>query len=158
MTVRLAVLMALLVCGALAAPADNAPNLTGTWALDAGKSHWGKHERPSSIVLKITHQEPAFKYSGQVIKAGEDPGREFSFDGAIDGKSYPAKGPGGDGTMAFKRVDGRTIESLFTSKDGTLVERSRITVSADGKRLTRDVHVKTPNAAEESWTEVYDRR
>src|SRR5947209_6922104 len=134
-----------------------APNLSGTWVLNSKSSHWGKHAPPTSVTLNITHQEPAFKYTGEVIKPGEDPAREFSFDGAIDGKSYPAKGPGGDGNMVLKRVDARTVDSIYTSNDGTLVEHARTAISSDGKHLTRDVRVKTP-AGGEAWTEIYDRK
>jgi hypothetical protein len=136
---------------------DSPANLSGTWVLDANQSKWGNHGRPTSIVINIAHQEPTLKYTGQEIKPGEDEAREFSFDGAIDGKSYPVRGPGEEGSMYYKRVNGHTIDSVFTSKDGTVVEHARTTISNDGKRLTRDVKVNSP-AHTESWTEVYVRR
>lgn len=157
MTYRLGIIAGIFVCGLLAAGDANVSNLGGAWVLNGDTSKWGKRERPTSIVLNIVHQEPSLKYSGEIIKPGEDASREFSFDGAIDGKAYPARGPGSEGTMAFKRVDARTVESLYTSNDKTLVERGRLTVSADGKHLTRQVQVKSPGG-EESWTEVYDRK
>lgn len=157
MTYRLGLIAGIVACGVLAASNVNVSNLGGSWTLNADASKWGKHERPTSIVLNIVHQEPSLKYSGEIIKPGEDPSRDFSFDGAIDGKGYPARGPGGNGTMSFKRVDARTVESLYTSNDKTLVERGRLTLSADGKHLTRQVQVKSPGG-EESWTEVYDRK
>ncbi len=156
MNASLRMLMGLLACGLLVADSVG-PNMGGTWVLNAGASKWGKHARPTSIVIKIDEQGGSFKYSGEVIKPGEEEPREFSFSGALDGKSYPAKGPGGEGTMAFKRIDARTVESLYNSNDKTLQEWSRTTISADGKRLTRELRLKTPTA-KESWTEVYDRR
>jgi hypothetical protein len=42
-----------------------------------------------------------------------------------------ARAPGGDGAMAFRRVDARTVESLYTSNDNTGGTR-QATVSADG--------------------------
>jgi hypothetical protein len=154
---RLGIIAGIAACGMLAAGETNVSNLGGAWVLNGDASKWAKHERPTSIVLNIVHQEPSLKYSGEIIKPGEEASREFSFDGAIDGKAYPARGPGGDGTMAFKRVDARTVESLYSSNDKTLVERGKLTVSADGKHLTRQVQVKSPGG-EESWTEVYDRK
>lgn len=157
MTYRLGLVAGILACGMLAVSGANVSNLGGSWTLDGAASKWGKHERPTSIILNIVHQEPSLKYSGEEIKPGEDPAREFSFEGEINGQAFPAKGPGGNGTMAFKRIDARTVESLYTSNDKTLVERGRLTVSANGKHLTRQVNVKSPGG-EESWTEVYDRK
>ena len=156
MSIRFKVLLCLLASVALFADGA-APNISGTWVLNADHSRWGKHPRPTSVMLAITHQEPAFKYTGEVIKPGEEAAREFSFDGAIDGKSYPAKGSGGDGNIVFKRVDPRTIESLYTSNDGTLIEHARTSISADGKHLTRELRIKT-QTGEETWTEIYDRK
>jgi hypothetical protein len=157
MPARLKALTLAVSCAALLCAADAVSNLSGTWVLDANQSKWGNHQRPTSIVLTITHQEPALKYAGQEIKPSEDQAREFSFDGAVDGKSYPVRGPGDEGSMYYKRVDGRTIDSVFTSADHTLVEHARTTISADGKRLTREVKVNSP-ARTESWTEVYVRK
>jgi hypothetical protein len=57
--------------------------------LNGDASKWGKHERPTTVVLNMVYQEPSRKYSGEIIKPGEDASRAFSFDGAIDGKAYP---------------------------------------------------------------------
>jgi len=138
-----------------AAPAP--ANFSGTWVLDGNQSKWGDHQRPTSIVINIAHQEPTFKYTGEEIKPGEEQAREFSFDGAIDGKSYPVRGPGQEGSMYYKRVDARTVDSVFTSNDRTVVEQARTSISADGKRLTREMKVKEPGRVE-SWTEVYVRK
>ncbi len=156
MSPSLRTVVGFLACGLLLADSAG-PNMSGTWILNAGASKWGKHTRPTSIVIKIEEQGSTFNYSGEVIKPNEEEAREFSFKGALDGKSYPAKGPGGEGTMAFKRIDARTVESLYTSNDKTLREWSRTGISADGKRLTRELRLITPTA-KESWTEVYDRR
>lgn len=157
MSTRTRLLVYAFFCLAVGANNHSAANLSGTWILDANQSKWGNHQRPTSIVITIVHQEPKLKYSGQEIKPGEEQPQEFSFDGAIDGKSYPVRGAGEAGSIYYKRVDDRTIDSVFTSNDHTEVDQARTTVSADGKRLTREVKAKVPGG-EESWTEVYVRR
>ena len=146
-----------LACAGVCAENSSVANLSGTWVLDAKQSKWGNHKPPTSIVISIEHHEPALKYSGQEIKPGEEQPREFSFDGAIDGKSYPVRGPGEEGTMYFKRVNPRTVDSVFTSKDHTETDEARTSLSADGKKMTREVKAKAPGG-KESWTEVYTRR
>jgi hypothetical protein len=134
------------------------PNLSGTWRLNVEKSSWGKHPKPTGGTVVIEHQEPAFKYSGTVeVENGtetSDGARSFSFNGAIDGKEYPVTGRAGSAMMTIRRVNPFTLVSELKSSDGTVLETAKTTISADGKRLTREVKA----AKEISWTEVYDRR
>jgi len=136
-------------------------DLSGTWQLNVQKSNWGKHPKPTSGKVVIEHHEPALKYSGDVaIQNGTEttPGKSsFSFDGAIDGKEYPVTGTAGDRKMTIRRVNPTMMESELKSSDGAVIERARTTVSADGKRLVREVKAPGPGG-EVSWTEVYDRQ
>ena len=157
MPTRLALSGLCLACAAILSAGSPVANLSGTWVLDANQSKWSDHQRPTSVVITIAHQEPTLKYTGEEIKPGEEQAREFSFDGAIDAKSYPVRGPGQEGSMYYKRVDGRTIDSVFTSNDHTVVEQARTSISADGKRLTRELKLREPGRTE-SWTEVYVRK
>jgi len=136
-------------------------DLSGTWQLNVQKSSWGKHTRPTAGTVSVEHHEPALKYSGTVeVQNGTEtsPGKSsFSFDGAIDGKEYLVIGISGTGKMVFQRVNVRTIESKLKSSDGTVLETAKTTISADGKRLTRELK-RTGPAEQVSWTEVYDRQ
>ena len=140
---------------------QQAADLSGTWQLNVQKSNWGKHPKPTSGKVVVEHHEPALKYSGDVaIQNGTEttPGKSsFSFDGAIDGKEYPVTGTAGDGKMTIRRVNPTMMESELKSSDGAVIERARTTVSADGKRLVREVKAPGPGG-EVSWTEVYDRQ
>lgn len=132
------------------------PNISGNWKLNVDKSKWGKRDKPTSIELSIEHNEPAFKYKGAVLNADGSDRREFTFDGAIDGKAYPANGADGDGTITFTRVNKSTIKSTFNSKDGKVTESATTAISSDGKQLTRRMYRKGPTGTF-TWTEVYDR-
>src|SRR2546425_8806189 len=123
-------------------------DLSGTWALNVQQSRWGKHPQPTSGIVVIEHHEPALKYSGTVqVQHGTetaDTNNTFSFNGAIDGKEYPVRGTAGTMRMTIRRVNPTTTLSDLKAGDGTVVERAKTTVSADGKRLTREVRATGP--------------
>lgn len=152
---------ALLLAAAWQLTAAQVPDLSGTWQLNVAKSHWAKHPKPASGMIKIEHHEPELKYSGTVIfptgVTGGEHARTFAFQGAIDGKEYPVTGTLGEGRMEFHRVNPAVVTSRFESNDGGLMQTARTTLSADGRTLVRDIHAKGPQG-DESWTEVYDRR
>ena len=154
-SIAIALSFAMVVTGA------QVPDLSGTWQLNVDKSSWGKHTKPTSGTVVIEHHEPALKYSGAVeVHNGTEttPGKStFSFDGAIDGKEYPVTGLTGAGKMTIRRVNPRTTISELKANDGTLFETAKTTISADGKRLTRELKTTGPGG-EISWTEVYDRQ
>lgn len=142
------------------AAAEQVPDLSGKWRLNVEKSSWGKHPKPTRGSVTIQHHEPSFKYFGlvEIMKDPETPtGTNFSFDGAIDGKPYPIKDAAGAGNMTIRRVNANTTISEWKSKDGSLSETARMTLSADGKHLTREIKAHAPGK-DLSWTEVYDRQ
>jgi hypothetical protein len=136
--------------------AQNA-DLSGTWNLNVEKSRWGSKPKPISVVLVIEHHDPALKYHGTVTQASEHT-RDFSFDGAIDGKPYPVTGASGEGNAILKRVDANTIEQDFTSTDRKRKENARTAISQDRKVLTRTIRETTPEAGSKTWVEIYDRK
>ena len=140
----------------LAVFAAEGPNLSGVWHLDVAKSRWGSVQKPVSEVIEIEHREPALKYDGQIIYTGED-ARKFAFDGAIDGKEYPANPSYGSGKIKLTRVNPYTFDSTFKTDDGKTVETARTVVAPNDKVMTRTVHLKT-TAGVKSWTEVYEKK
>ena len=141
---------------ALAAAAQPVDGFTGTWILNIEKSSWGKINKPASVVLTIAHHEPDLDYSGSVLYTNED-NRTFAFHGAIDGREYAMERSYGEGAITIRRVDGRTIRSHFQTRDGRYSEIAITTLSLNGRRLTRRLHVQGPDH-DRTWTEVYDRQ
>ena len=131
-------------------------NLTGMWKLNVAKSRWGKKQKPNSVAVDIDHREPALKYQGTVVDTHGD-GREFAFEGSIDGKECAFHAPYGEGKIIFKRLDAYTVTSVFKSADGNVVETVTMRLSRDGKVLTYRVRLKDP-AGEMSWTEIYEKQ
>ena len=140
---------------ALGLYAQQPGSLTGSWYLNVDKSEWGSAKKPQSVVLRIEHAEPALRYSGSVTYLNEDV-RDFTFDGAIDGKAYSMTRSYGAGTVVLRRIDAATFESVFRTDDKTYVETVRTTLLRSGRDLTRRVHLETPQGST-SWTEIYER-
>jgi hypothetical protein len=150
-------MLAALLSAAVAAGAAENANLTGTWHLNVAKSRWGSKPKPVSVVLVIDHKDPAFHYRGTVTESGDNT-RDFTFDGAIDGKEYPMVSAAGPGMATLRRVDANTIETDFRSSDGSRTENARTSLSRDGKVLTRTIREKAPEAGSKTWVEIYERR
>lgn len=89
------------------------------------------------MALFIEHQEPILRYRGTVTHVNEDT-RDFTFEGAIDGKPYSLAASGGVGTVVLHRVDANTFESVFRNADGTYMETARTSLSPDGRPNTPD--------------------
>jgi hypothetical protein len=140
---------------ALGVCAGQPANLSGTWHLNIEKSRWGSKVQPLSVTLFIEHQEPILRYRGTVTHVNEDT-RDFTFEGAIDGKPYSMAASGGVGTVVLHRVDANTFESVFRNADGTYMETARTSLSRDGRLLTRQIRLRTPEGTQ-TWTEVYER-
>ncbi len=131
--------------------AATVPNLSGTWKLNAAKSRWGNKPKPTSILLHIRHNEPEISIDGTVADANEHTD-SFQYSGTTDGKERTTPA----GTVSIRRIDPYTFESTWHSSDGRYVERSRTTVSKDGRELTREVDLERPEGRLK-WTEVYDK-
>jgi hypothetical protein len=141
---------------ALGVCAGQTANFSGTWHLNVEKSHWGSKPKPLSVVLIIEHKEFVLQYRGTVTHVDEHT-RDFTFNGAIDGKEYPMDSSIGPGITVLRRVDANAFESAFRNADGTSLETALTSLSRDGKVLTRKILQKTPTGTR-SWTEVYERR
>jgi hypothetical protein len=148
--------LVLLTCASLLSAADIA-NMTGVWKLNIKKSRYDKEAAPLNVQLKIEHADPALKYQGSVQRNQESSPDTFAFEGAIDEKIYPVKESAGRGrTIKFKRTSPRVIESW--SSDADMEEYAVTTLGADGKTLTRRMHVKHKDGRTREWTEVYDKQ
>ncbi|PYV88666.1 MAG: hypothetical protein DMG05_15200 [Acidobacteria bacterium] len=131
-------------------------NTSGTWKLNLEKSDFGKGPKPQSIMVKVVHKEPAFKYSVTGTNAEGQP-MNVEFDGAIDGKPYKETGTQGGTTVTYKRVDDSNIQGTATSSDGSTTETFTLTVSKDGKVVTRKGTVKGPQG-EYTTLQVYEKQ
>ena len=145
----------LLILATLCLGCMQAQDMSGTWKLNAEKSDWRGVQRPLSVVVTVEHREPILKYSGRVQYPNSPP-RGFSFDGALDGKPHPALRSYGPGSSQMTRRGRGVVESDFRSNDGKFREAAQTILSADGKQMTRRLHLDGPSG-QEDWTEVYEK-
>ena len=138
---------ALLLVGPLAA--QSKPDFSGSWKMNKAESK-PDPEGPKELAFTIEHKEPAFKYHA----TGEDSeGAPFeeSGDFKIDGKEYP--GPASFTIAAH--WEGVVLVARIGPSDAP-VQIVSLRLSADGKRLTRDVANK--EGGETIAHQVFDKQ
>jgi len=132
------------------------PNFTGEWKMNASRSDFGQMPPPSSVIKKITHEDPSLK---EVTTWIGDQG-EMTIDAAYttDGKECANKSPMGESKSTLK-WDGDTlvIETKADFQGNTATITSRWTLSEDGKTLTEKDHFSS-SMGEGDMTVVYDKQ
>ena len=114
-------------------------NTSGTWKLNLEKSDFGKEAKPKTVMVKVVHKEPAFKYSVTGTDAEGQP-INVEFDAAIDGKPYKETGSQGGTSVTYKRVDDSNLQG--TAKDGKVVTRKATVKGPQGEYTTLQIYEK----------------
>ena len=113
------------------------PGFTGDWKLNAAKSSFGEFPAPSSLTMKIGHEEPNLKVA--TAMAGDF--GEFSWDAAYttDGKECINKMRDNESKSTVKwDGDSLLIETRASFGGNDMTISDKWTLSADGKTLTID--------------------
>lgn len=145
---RTMIFTVLTTCGfllfAAAVSAQSKPNFSGTWKLNVEKNDHRDGAPLEPYVQKIEHQEPnihiTFLVNGSVTG-------EISF--TTDGKESVNKAPANDEVdsgIDTVTWDGKTLVRTLKAKQKvglSLTERTRMSLSDDGKTLTFQRHYKT---------------
>ncbi len=128
--------LALLLC-AVAAQAK--PNFSGEWKLNASKSDFGMMPAPTSLVQKITHNDPELK----VVRTQVSERGEFTNESVYttDGKECVNKSRFGE-TKSTLKWDGDVlvIESKMDFQGNAVTVTEKWSLSEDGKTLTLNRH------------------
>lgn len=106
----------------------------GTWKLDVAKSKYVNTPAPKSDTATIKPQGDGIKNSVEGV-AGYGSRIAYSYTANYDGKDSAISGvgaPGGEDTIAYKRVNQNTTTST-AKKAGKVIRTSRRVVSKDGK-------------------------
>lgn len=129
------------------------PNM-GTWKLNEAKSKF-----PAGVMKNNT---VVYAAAGKQIKVATDgttaDGKPFQTEwtGNFDGKDYPLAGDPMANTRSYTQINDHTLE-LTNKMDGKVTTTGRITVSADGKTRTLEVH-GTIDGKMFTYTAVYDKQ
>ncbi len=119
------------------------PDFTGEWTLNAARSDFGPMPAPEKMVRKIDHRDPDLRITTILAGQGSERTNESAYktDGSESvnrsGQSETrsvVKWEGSNLAFATKReIQGRSIE-----------QNERWTLSEDGKTLTVDGNLKSP--------------
>lgn len=134
------VCFAVLALACLAGAADEKPNFSGEWEINAAKSDFGPFPAPSKFIRKIDHQEPNLhSVTNQASERGEFT-TELKY--TTDGKecTNTIRGQEVKGTAKW---DGKAlvIESQREMGGGVLKFTEKWNLSEDAKTLTIDSHI-----------------
>jgi len=115
---------------AAAAFAETHPNLSGTWKLNTDKSDTSS-SGVTALVADVTHKDPALSYTVKGTAGGQD--FEESESLTTDGK--PSHDSQGNTVKAH--WEGATLVIEGTDYQGSAVYTAQLTLSDDGKTITR---------------------
>ena len=114
---------------------DVTTETTGTLV---GPAPSGVHATSGSWkITKVQQSEngvtTTYKTSGDQITMSDPPGETYT--AKLDGTDAPVKGTYTFNTVSMKKIDAHTIEET-DKRDGTVIAVVKLTVSADGKKMT----------------------
>ncbi len=148
-----ALIIAAIVClCASIAGAQNKPNFSGAWKMNPQKSKFAGGG-PDNILIKIDHKEPAFAEDWSISTPNGD--RSFQAKYTTDGKETE------------QEVMGRTAKTKATwDGDALVVEwhsegrffKRKISLSADGKTMTKIVSQSTDSGDQKEDTVVFEKQ
>jgi hypothetical protein len=129
-----AVALSLATAGVLLAQSNTA---VGTWKLNVAKSKYVGRQAPKNQTTTITAQGDGVKVSVEGVD-GDGSRIAYSYVTNLDGKDSAISGvgaPGGEDTIAVKRVDANTTTST-AKKAWKVTATTRTVISKDGKVRT----------------------
>jgi len=133
--------------------ADDPSN--GKWKMDPAKSKYDPGPAPKSTNTTIEADENKYKVDAHTVNAD---GSEIhiAFDAKTDGKDYPLTGAPNADMISVKRVDAKTIETIW-KKDGKTVMKTHGVVSSDGKTRTVTFNGTDPQGHKVHNVVVYEK-
>lgn len=165
MLAGLSVVMCALILGALArseAAAQTPDPFVGTWQLNLMKSSFPGPPPVRPHVLSFA-QSPDGSIVGLFFEL-DDLGKRTAVAKIIyryDGKDYQdtdvVQGTQAPNSLAFTRVDGRTVDVVHKLNQGKLMFKERRSVSEDGKTMTFVLNAADASGRTVSVVQVFDR-
>ncbi len=128
---------------ALPGAAQDKPNFSGTWKLNAAKSDYGPIPAPEKLQRTIKHSDPDLNIS--TTQTGQQGESTTELVYTTDGKPVTNKTPRGEVTGNAK-WDGNVlvIASKREMQGAEITTNERWTLSEDGKMLTIVIKINAP--------------
>ena len=134
----------LFLAGTLTLPANEKPDLTGTWVPSA-------ESNKALAKIEIEHKQEEIK----IRELSSDSKAEKEFQCAPTGKECESKGREEDGKVTLW-YNGPTLVEMYQARDGKSVVKTRRKLSEDGSTMTVEVIQIVP-AGSKPETAVYRR-
>lgn len=130
--------------------------MSGRWEINLAKSKYDPGPPPQSSVRVHEVDGDTIKVTLDIVSASGR-ARHVEFVRTLDGKEYPDKDDPHADTVAWQRIDERTIE--FTQKtNGQTTETGRLVLSEDGRELTLTWKGRNDRGDPFHNVAVFDRR
>jgi len=127
----------------------------GTWKLNDAKSKFAPGAPKNNTV--------AYETAGDSIKVTVDginadgSSVHSEWTGQFDSKDYPVTGDPTEDMRSYTKIDDHTLQ-ITIKKDGKVIIKGRIVVSADGKSRTFTSFSTDPNGKKVKSVAVYDKQ
>lgn len=150
----IAFLIALPVASAFA---QQKPDFSGTWKMNAAKTDFGALQGPDSRTDVITHKEPSL--TDDVTADGGQGKQQYTVKYTTDGKEVTNQiGPREVKSTLKWEGSNLVISSKFTYNDAEVNTRATWALSADGKTLTISIHLASSTLGETDQTVIFEKQ
>lgn len=144
-----------LALGSVAGMAADKPNFSGNWKLNAEKSDFGPMPKPAKIDYVLTHKDPELKVKSTAVTQAGEVINEVKI--LTDGTEFTNELHGQQIKGTAKWEGQILVVTQKATMQGTeIVVVTRWTLAEDGKSLTQEVSISTPQG-ELKQTAVLDR-
>jgi len=147
---------ALTVALGLAARAEAADPLEGSWWLNVEKSSFKAAPGPKGQIRTYALSNGVEKMTARGVAADKKP-TLVKYEARYDGKDYDITGSTGGDKISLRRIDALTTEST-QKRDGKPAIVAHRTVSTDGKTLTVVSRGTLPDGQMVDSTLIFERR
>jgi hypothetical protein len=134
-----------------------APNFTGIWKLNPGKSVYGSFPAPSSVTRTILHD--GSQISMTTLQKGQQGETTTTLQYTTDGKPVTNKTATGE-SQSIAHADGSrlVIETSRTVQNAEIKSQETWDLSADGKVLTIQTKLNLPGQGEFVVKQVFEKQ
>jgi hypothetical protein len=129
----------------------------GTWKMNLEKSKDASDiPAPKGETVVVEEQEGGLKVVSNGLNAEGKP-THFEYSVKYDGKDYPVTGSPAVDTVAARKIDANTIETI-RKKNGIVVTTNTSVISKDGKTRTNTFKGKNAKGELRTWIHVFDKQ
>lgn len=153
---RLLLVAALSLCVGNALAAAAADPVVGSWQLNSAASKFKSGPAPKAQMRTYTQSGDEIAVTIKTTGAdGKESVSQTSY--RFDGKDYPVSGSPDYDSLVARKLDSHRA-SFQLKRAGKVIGKTSRTVSHDGKKLTANTHLTSPDGSHTDSVMVFDRQ